>query len=99
MERIDDLLRRAGGQDQGAFTAARVIDACNRALRATLAIDEVDARATSVREGTIVVEVGHSAIAGRIRIAQKRILNETNQLLGARWPNTKRPTRIVTRIG
>ena len=98
MERIDDLLRRAGGQEQTTYTAAQVLDACNRALRVVVGADDADARATSVRDGTVTIQVRHSAIAGRIRIARADILTSANEALGRRWPEASRPRRIVTRV-
>lgn len=98
MERIDDLLRRAGGQDQTAFTAAQVLDACNRALHNVLGVDEADAHATSFRDATVFIAVSHSAIAGRVRIAHTKLLFTTNQFLGRRWPAQMRPRHLTARV-
>lgn len=80
MDRLSGLLHRRPSEG-GAFTAAFVVATINRVLLEEFQFDVQDARATSFRNGSVVIRVSHGAVAGRIQQQSTAIVTQSNARL------------------
>lgn len=97
MEPIHRTLRRASAQEPERI-AAQIVSAVTLELRTRLQATEADLRAVSYKNGTVLVEVAHPAMAAKIRLLESSCVPEVNNKLRLPQPGWPVIQRLRTKI-
>ena len=81
----------------GEFLAAAIVATANDCLRDKLQLSPFDASATSIRDGDLLIETEHGAVAGIIERQAQSLIKDINQVVGRRFHTQDPVRRIVTR--
>ena len=101
MEPLGRILRRHNDQrpEGQSFSASAVLAVVNKVLYQHLDLDPRQATAKSLKHGVVTIQVQHPAMAGRIMIEEKKLIEYINSTLHEQFPGYQAPlTGLRSRV-